>query len=145
MPLLTNYNIEGVLCIGISWFQTRLILYGKRNFLKKHYNSKTIKRKRAPKRSIEQFNRAVIRSWLLYKELNSKNYFLVLNDETYVKKDFSQIPGHQLLSDIYVKECLRNPPSSIYKWTYGSWLVLAWLSIVSWAKKTIEWCKANDI
>jgi predicted transcriptional regulator len=59
---------------------------------------KTYKKQKAPKRTAEQYNRAVRRSRLLYALLVQKKCCLIIDDETYVKADFKSLPGNQYYS-----------------------------------------------
>lgn len=67
--------------------------------VKKHFNIRTRKCVTVPKRSDEQLNRAISRSKVLYQMLLRKPGCLIMDDETYVKKDFQQLPGLQFYSE----------------------------------------------
>lgn len=62
-------------------------------------NLKSYKKVKAPKQSLNQFNISITRSRRLYKLLCSMSGTCILmDDETYVKKDFSTLPGDQFFT-----------------------------------------------
>lgn len=63
---------------------------------KKRNNLKSFKKQKVPKRTKKQANTAIKRSRILYKHLvEQENVCIVMDDETYVKMDFSTLPGSQ--------------------------------------------------
>lgn len=98
-------------------------------------NLKSYKKVKAPKQSIKQFNSSVTRSRKLYKLLCDLNGACVLmDDETYVKKDFSTLPGDQFFTT-ESRANISDQNKYIFMEKFGE-KYLIWQAICSCGKRT---------
>ena len=60
-------------------------------------------KQKIPKRSLDNEKKGIQRSRKLYKLLLQENQCLIMDDETYVKKDFAQVPNSNFTINSKVK------------------------------------------
>ena len=63
----------------------------------KYQQNKAYKKNNNSKASIDEEFKAICRSKKLYKPLSRERLCIIEDDETYCKKDFSQLPGQQYI------------------------------------------------
>lgn len=96
--------------------------------VKKRNNLKVYKKQRCPKRSKKQANVALRRSKLLYKHLLTHSpECILMDDETYIKMDFSTLPGPQFYT-ASPDEVLDHSETSIATEKFGE-KILVWQAI----------------
>jgi len=100
--------------------------------VKNRNNFKSYSKKKVPKRSLQQLNLAIRRARKLYALLTQCDTCIVMDDETYIKTDFSQIAGKQYYS-ARPGELLDESETSIRIEKFGS-KKLIWQAICQCGK-----------
>lgn len=94
----------------------------------KRNNTRTYKKQKMPKRSVEQQTRAKKRCGVLYNILlTNKSRCILMDDETYVKFDTNTLPGPQYYNAV-VAENIPDAEKAIKMDKFGK-KVLLWLAI----------------
>lgn len=112
--------------------------------MKQRNSFKTHKKGKKPKRSKKQFNTAVTRAKLLYKRLCSLDDICILmDDETYVKKDFTTLPGDSFytVQDGYD---LSDDEKCVSMEKFGA-KILVWQAICSCGERTQSYFTTGTI
>ncbi|KAF2895867.1 hypothetical protein ILUMI_10302 [Ignelater luminosus] len=66
--------------------------------IKQRHSIKSYKKVKVPKRDLRQHTTAKSRANKLYKRITSKNFRIMMDDETYCKLDFKSLPGQHYFS-----------------------------------------------
>lgn len=98
--------------------------------IKKKYGYKSHKMVKVPNRDTKKNNRAILISRKLYRhKLKNFSNCVLMDDETYVKADFNQLPGQQFYSQI--KGCDVNKKFKIQKCDKFAKKFMVWQAICS--------------